>query len=362
MSHPFTLTDLYRFDFRTFVEFAFNELHPGKRLIPNWHIDVVADRLMTAMPDAGARLILNVPPRHLKSICATIAWPLFVLARSPGVRICVFAGTRELAANFSELRLRLLRSKRLQAIFPNLKFQEITDGLRFANGSELIQTVVHRSQIGRGADVIIIDDPMSPADAQQEKKRKALIAWYDGEIVPRLNNKASASVVVVMQRLHQHDFCADLFAGRERWASVVMPALAADDEEWRLSDGNIHRREFGDALFPALEDRDALRARLNQVGGYHFHSQYLQAPVASATRTQHFGFWAYDGWEPGMPIVSQGMGQIDVAVDVRRTYFGERVRGWRPGLRNMTPEESAEHGRLQQVRLYAQCQADRERR
>ena len=243
MNGPLSPIDLYRFDFRSFVEFAFRELHPDKSFIPNWHIDVMADRLMAAMPDNSGRIILNVPPRHLKSFCATIAWPLFVLARSPGLRICVFAGTRELAASFSDLRLRLLRSKRFKAIFPSLKFQEITDGVRFANGSELIQTVVHRSQIGRGADIVIIDDPISPADAQQEKKHKALSAWYDGEIVPRLNNKAAASIVVVMQRLHQRDLCTDLFAGRESWTRVVMPALAAHDEEWRLSDGTVYRRE-----------------------------------------------------------------------------------------------------------------------
>ena len=362
MSPALSHIDFYRHDFRSFVEFVFNELHPGKRLIPNWHIDVMADRLMTAMPDAGARLILNVPPRHLKSICATIAWPLFVLARSPGVRICVFAGTRELAANFSELRLRLLRSKRLQNIFPNLKFQEITDGLRFANGGELIQTVVHRSQIGRGADIIIIDDPISPADAQQEKKRKALIAWYDGEIVPRLNNKASASIVVVMQRLHRDDVCSDLVAGREIWTQVALPSLAAQDEEWRLSNGTIFRRSFGDALFPALEDREALLQRLKQVGGYHFYSQYLQAPVVSATRMQTFAWWVYDGWKPGMPTVTQQLKQLDVAVDIRRAYYGEKIPEWRPGLRKMTSDELDESTRLQQIRLIAQCKADRERR
>ena len=123
------------------------------------------------------------------------------------MRICVFSGTRELAADFSNLRTRLLKSKRFRAIFPNMRYKQVGDTLRFDNGSELVQTQVLRSQIGRGADLVIIDDPISPTNAENEKLRSEVNRWYDAEITRRLNNKKAAAVLVVMQRLHLDDLC-----------------------------------------------------------------------------------------------------------------------------------------------------------
>src|SRR5690606_3260658 len=107
-----------------------------------WHLEVMADGLMRCAPGGERRLIINVPPRHLKSLCASIAWPLFVIAHNPGSRIFVCAGTRELAAEFSELRERLLKSRRFLEVFGNMKAVPIMNGFRFRNGGELVQTVV----------------------------------------------------------------------------------------------------------------------------------------------------------------------------------------------------------------------------
>ena len=100
MSAP-TPLDFYRHDFLSFVRFVFHELYPGKPYIDGWHVEVMADALMRCAPGDERRLIINVPPRYLKSLCASIAWPLFILAHHPQRRVFVCAGTRELAADFN---------------------------------------------------------------------------------------------------------------------------------------------------------------------------------------------------------------------------------------------------------------------
>lgn len=348
---PEPIIELYRHDFRSFIAFVFRELYPEKVFVANWHIDVIADRLMRCSPGGDQRLMINVPPRYLKSLCASIAWPLFLLARNPGLRICVFTGTRELASDFTELRTRLLQSSRFQRIFPNMRFRHLGDALRFYNGAELVQTIVHRSQLGRGADIIIIDDPISAAHVENERLRSDLNHWYHAEIVPRLNNKRRAAIIVVMQRLHHKDLCAHL-SGPD-WERVKLAAIAAEDEEWELGGGERYRRASGEVLCEGQEDRAALRERLRQLGGRNFYAQYLQVPLTTPWAPCEWGIRgsvAYDGWEPGMPFARIPIFP-DPTLNILDKYFGERPPYWRPGMRKATEEEWGRAFYLHQTRL-----------
>lgn len=358
--------DLYRYDFLSFVRFAFHELHPGKAYIDGWHVEVIADALMRCAPGGERRLIINVPPRHLKSLCASIAWPLFILAHYPHLRICVCAGTRELAGEFNELRLRLLTSPRFLHLFPNLKASKITDGWRFDGGGELVQTIVGRSQIGRGADLIIIDDAISPSRARHPKHCAAINRWYDAEILPRLNNKGAAALVVVMQRLAKQDLCGHLLSGSDQWRHLALSAVAKEDECWVTASGRTHKRSAHEVLCEGLENREALLKRLDQIGGLNFYAQYLQAPTTTPDGTDYRPFrrptLVAEGWKPGMPKIPATLfGRMNIDADIRHHYFGGPNPDDRAGLREPTEEEFYEEFRIQQTNLMAECQADRER-
>jgi len=363
-----TVLALYRYDFLSFVRFVFDELYPDKEFVEGWHIDVMADALMRCAPGGERRLIINVPPRYLKSLCASIAWPLFVLARHAGLRIVVCSGTRELAAEFNELRERLLKSQRLITIFGSLRFERITNGFRFANGSELVQTTVGRSQIGRGADIIIVDDPLSPMLARHAGRRAAINAWFDAEILPRLNSKKSAAVVVVMQRLAVTDLCGHLLAGNEAWRHLSLSAIARTDEEWITRDGTRHSRSAGDVLSTELEDKETLLGQLAQIGGLNFYAQYLQAPTdsTSGSNTRHVYLgrrpvpldWKNGDRRPKPPIFPV----VDLADDIRHEYFGHPHPYDVTQFREQTDEEWDQEFYLHQTALLASVRADRERR
>ncbi len=112
---------LYRSNFPAFLRFAFRELNPNQPLIDTWHIDVLADHLERVAKGEITRLIINLPPRCLKSLAASVAVPVWMLGRNPALKIMSIAGSRELAGDFVRGTRELIKAPRCQALFPHLK-------------------------------------------------------------------------------------------------------------------------------------------------------------------------------------------------------------------------------------------------
>ncbi len=327
----------YRSHFAAFNRFAFRELHPGVTLRDNWHITMIADRLEKCARGEIRRLIINVPPRSLKSHAASVAFPLWVLGRDPLRKIMTIAGTRSLVADLSDSTDRLLRSDRLRAVFPHLMPGQKPGVLELPDGGRRMPVLAGNSQIGRGADMIIIDDPMPAEVAKDEKARTEVNQWFDGEVIQRLNDKTNGVIIVVMQRLHPDDLTGHLLAGSEAWEQLVLPAVANRDETWSTSDGNIFRRHRGEALAPETEDLDQLRERLHQVGAGNFTAQYMQDPrlYVHEDECRHGGFNLES--DRGYPRLI--FGRFPEANYLRREIFGD-TDVFAPGRqRELTPEE-----------------------
>ncbi|WP_417594608.1 hypothetical protein [Parasphingorhabdus sp.] len=360
------LRGLYRSDFRTFISFAFRELYPEKVFVDGWYLDIVCDELMRCGPNGNHRLILNLPPRYLKSFCASIAWPLFMAARHSGMRICVIAGTRELASEFREMRKRLLRSPRLLAVFPELRFRDEGDTLIFANRAQISQSYISKSQIGRSADIYVIDDPLPARHAHSEKKRNVINNWYDDEIVARLSRKDKAVLVLVMQRLHSDDLCGHLDRNKEAWRRTALSAIDNKDEQWQLSDGRTIERAAGEVLCSLIETKDQLREILIEMKGRNFRAQYLQRP-ASGLFDRESRFLMHfqrvtENWKFGEPKLLHrgGCFIITSEQDIIWDYFGV-PNPFKEG-RKLTEEEWEREFYIQQTELIASVFKDRDER
>lgn len=353
------ILELYRHDFRAFIEFAFPLAFPGKEFIDGWHLDVLADRLMQCGAGGTPLLLINMPPRYLKSFVCSVCWPLFVLARRPDQRVLGIAGTRELASELVELRERLLGSKRFQEVFPHMKTQSITGGWRFRNGSQLVQSTRSKSQLGRGADIIIIDDPQPVAEVSKEKKRDELNRWFDAEIRTRLNSRKTASVIIVMQRLHSDDLCGHIWESRMEFDELEIPAIANKDLRFELSDGSDRFFAAGTALCPEIADLGGLAERLFEMNGCDFLSQYLQAPGAylgrELIRAPRWPRVPMD-WKPGEPHI-QGTKRMWISArqQILWDYFGE-PNPYDLG-REMTEKEWWAKFKIQQTELIEWCKS-----
>ena len=131
---------------------------------------------------------------------------------------------------------------------------------------------------GRGADLIIIDDPLKPDEALSESRRKAVNEWYDHTLLSRLNDKAQGCIIIIMQRLHQDDLLGHVLE-QEAWEELSFPAIAEADET-HLIESPLGRRSFerrvGDILHPERESATTL-ARIRET----IRRVHLRRPISA---------------------------------------------------------------------------------
>ena len=351
---------LYRADIPSFAKFAFNELSPQHQLGTSWHVDVMADALQGCLERDTRRLIINAPPRSLKSHCASIAMVVFALGQDPTRKIMVVAGSRALANDLQRRAVALMGTPRCRALFPNLRPTVTTGEITLPHGGGILYATVGQSLIGRGADIIVIDDPITPFEAQDNSARAGVNAWFDAEVVPRLNDKDTGVIVLVMQRVHLEDLTSHVRL-RRGWTEIVLPVIALRDEAWPLHRRRTVQRLRGELLTPEREGKDRLIALLSEIDAYNFSAQYLQQPfhISQMQRVVLAHAPRPPNWKPEMGLGGAAFVLVRASEDILFEVFGI---GSRPPYASAsfpyTEEEWGASLRHQQRRLLAETQAD----
>lgn len=272
-------------DLSSFIGRAFAELNPGTPYLPNWHIDLIADRLMQVYHRRIKRLIINIPPRNLKSICASVAFPAWALGRNPALKFICASYSSELADKLARDTQMVMSAPFYKQIFPGTQlsgnrraahdFTTTAHGYRYAVSAG-------GSLTGRGADFLIIDDPLKPDEATSEVQRTGINDWFDGTALSRLDNKQEGGIVIIMQRLHLDDLVGHVLAKGGDWHVLSLPAIAEEEithEFSTLLGKQTVTRQVGSALHAAREPLETLREMQQRMGDYVFSGQYQQAPV-----------------------------------------------------------------------------------
>jgi hypothetical protein len=195
----------------TFIERSFLELNPSEEFIYGEYIDLLAATLQKCCTGEIKRLIINLPPRTLKSHAASVAFPAFLLGHDPAKQIICASYGQDLAEKHARDCRTLMSSQFYKDLFPKTALSperlSVNDFLTTAQGFRL-STSVGGVLTGRGADIIILDDPIKPDDALSETRRKATNDWFFNTALSRLNSKENGVIIIVMQRLHQQDSSA----------------------------------------------------------------------------------------------------------------------------------------------------------
>ena len=277
--------DEYKFilrnDFVSFIERGFHELNPQTRFLCGPHIEVIATKLEACRQGKIKRLIINLGPRGLKSQCASIAFPAWCLGHNPtGQIICASYG-QDLADKFARDCRTIMSADWYRAIFATrvANRQAVADFMTTEQGVRM-STSVGGVLTGRGADLIIIDDPLKPDEALSETRRMAVNEWYDSTLVSRLNDKANGCIIIIMQRLHQDDLVGHVLE-QENWEVLSLPAIAEKDETHVIVNPfgtRLFKRKAGDALHPERESLAVYANIRHTIGEYNFLSQYQQNP------------------------------------------------------------------------------------
>jgi predicted phage terminase large subunit-like protein len=273
---------LLRPDFAGFAHRAFCELNPRASLAMNWHVEAMAAKLAAVREGRIGRLIVNVPPRYLKSHLASVAFPAWCLGHDPSLQMLCVSYAQDLADKLARDCRRIMTSDWYQRLFPTRlspQRQAVTEFETTAQGCRLA-TSVGGVLTGRGADMIIIDDPLKPDEALSQAQRQAANEWFDHTLYSRLNDKRKGGIVLIMHRLHEDDLAGHVQA-KETWEVVRYPAIAEEDEthliETPLETRRVTRSR-GEALHPEREPLDMLEQIRRTIGEYNFAGQYQQAP------------------------------------------------------------------------------------
>jgi predicted phage terminase large subunit-like protein len=282
-------------DFGGFVRASWPILEPSAPLSENWHIDLIAEYLTLVRRREIRRLIINIPPRMMKSLSCTVMFPAWVWTTEPHTRFICSSYADSLSIKHSLDRRTLIGSPWYQALWGDLvKFAEDQNAKsEFQNAARgvMIATSTGGSITGKGADFIVVDDPHNPLQALSDAERLTALRHFDYALSTRLDNPTRGAIVVVMQRLNEGDLTGHLLA-QQGWEHLSIPAEAERDEVWKFPiSKRVHERKAGESIWPERFPQVELENFKVRLGSYGFAGQFQQRPSPEEGGILKRGWW-----------------------------------------------------------------------
>jgi predicted phage terminase large subunit-like protein len=267
-----------------FTKTAWKVLEPETELLWNWHHALVAEHLIATLNGQITRLIINIPPRYMKSIMASICFPAWCWVKKPSLRFLFSSYSASLSTKHSKDRRDLIESAWYRERW-KYKFSLATDQnvkTEFVNSrrGHMIATSMLGTATGKGGDYVVIDDPHDPKKAESEALRESTLEAFDRTFSTRLDNKKTGRIIVIMQRLHQKDLTGHLLKEKGKWTHLSVPATESKQTivVFPVTKRERQREPFT-ALHPEREDVEDLRDQKKTLGTYGYAGQYDQRPT-----------------------------------------------------------------------------------
>ena len=257
--------DIYQQNFIDFVKHVWPAFIEGK------HHKTYAEKLQNVADGKSTRLIVNMPPRHTKSEFASYLFPSWLMGRKPTSKIIQATHTSELAVGFGRKVKNLIDSPEFSDIFPDVSLatDAKASGRWSTNkGGEYYAVGVGGALAGRGADLLIIDDPVSEQDALSPSALDSIYEWYTSG--PRQRLQPGGSIIIVMTRWSVRDLTAKVLkkqaeGGADQWEVVEFPAIFPETDN---------------VLWPEYWKKEELEAVRSSIPIGKWNAQYLQNPTA----------------------------------------------------------------------------------
>jgi len=220
--------------------------HIWPEFIEGEHHKIIADKFDKLAKGEIKRLIVNMPPRHTKSEFASTLLPAWMIGREPKLKIIQTTHTGELAVRFGRKAKTLIDSPEYQEIFQTRLREDSQAAGRWetAQGGEYFAAGVGGAITGRGADLLIIDDPHSEQDAMNMSALERAYEWYTSG--PRQRLQPGGKIVCVMTRWNTKDLTGILLKNQsepksDQWDLVEFPAILPSGkpvwpEYWKLDE------------------------------------------------------------------------------------------------------------------------------
>ena len=288
---------VYRNNLSEFMKAGWPVIDPAPFLW-TWHIDLISEYLEAVTDGQIKRLLINLPPRYMKSSAVSILWLTWVWTRSPiegqahepalegpGTRWMFASYADDLAAQLSLQRRRLIESAWYQERWP--ESGQLTSDQNekrfFSNSSsgQMRATTMSGSITGLGGNYLVIDDPHKLGEGGSGKEIETQISQYRHAFSSRHDNKKLGATVIVMQRINDKDLSAHVLENDEGYVHLKLEAEATANRIILTFPRSvrIHTRNAGDLLWPQREGPAEIAKQKEAMGTWAYAAQYQQDPM-----------------------------------------------------------------------------------
>jgi predicted phage terminase large subunit-like protein len=283
------------------------------------HHRIMAEKFDRIADGSLKRLIVNMPPRHTKSEFSSYLLPAWLMGRKPTLKIMQTTHTAELAFRFGRKVRNLMNSQEYKAVFESVELRADSQAAgrwETSKGGEYFAAGVGGAVTGRGADLLIIDDPHSEQDALSPTALEHAYEWYTSG--PRQRLQPGGAIVIVMTRWAENDLTGKLLRQQARdvladkWEIVEFPALMPDTDE---------------PLWPEFWNKKDLLAVRGSLSVGKWQAQWQQNPtsdVSAILKREWWQTWKLE--EP--PAVSYILQSYDTAFSKQTTADYSAITTW----------------------------------
>ena len=277
--------------FSEYVKSAWPIIEPGTPYIPNWHIDAIGEHLEAVSKGQILRLLINMPPRHMKSSLVSVIWPTWQWTWRPETKWMFTSYALSLSIRDSVACRRLIESPWFKSRWAH-RFKLTSDQNqkgRFDNDAHgyRLATSVGGAATGEGGDIIVFDDPHNVNEAESEAVREGVITWWDHSMSTRLNNPKTGAFVGVMQRVNEGDLSGHVLA-QGGWEHLCLPAEYDRRDMIQVPSGYVKRQTSigwsdprtvkGELLWPSRYGPVEIADLKKRLGSYGTSGQLQQLP------------------------------------------------------------------------------------
>lgn len=276
--------------------------------------------------------MLFVPPRHGKSELGSINFPAWILGKRPELEIITSSYSADLAQDFGYKTRNLVASQEYKELFNTELREDSKSKAKWLTkeGGGYTAVGVGGAITGRGADILIIDDPIkNREEAESQTVRDKVWSWYTSTAYTRLEK--NGAVILILTRWHKDDLAGRLLKAQEeggdKWEVVKFPAVAIKDEFFRKE---------GDALWADKYDLTALNQIKNTIGIYDWSALYQQEPVSSESQEFKQEYFKYRTLDEVLGLQTNRFLTIDTAISQKASAdntgfclnFVDRENNW----------------------------------
>lgn len=296
---------------REFVRQAWPVVEPSTEFVPGWHLDAICEHLEAVTGGQIQRLLISMPPRHMKSLAVSVFWPCWEWITHPERRWLFCSYAAGLAIRDSLKCRRMVESPWYRGRWGDRfvltsdqneksRFENDRAGYRIAIG-------VGGAATGEGGDRVVVDDPHNIGEAGSDTIRQGVLDWWDQAMSTRLNDPKTGAMIIVMQRVHENDLAGHVLQ-QGGYEELKLPAEYEGSKKVTVTGWQDPRTEPGELLWPERFGAAEIERLKRSMGSYAAAGQLQQRPAPAEGGILKRGWWKF--------------------YPVAPSHFGEVIQSW----------------------------------